>query len=88
MKPCSRRSQPTNEKLISREQNHAALFGIPPTALPVNWSEFDANNRAMLTSGTLGVSRVGRRGEAERNPSPHGFFSQNGVTGTDALAVG
>src|ERR1700730_2572793 len=38
----------------------AALFGIPPAALPVDWSGFEAYNRAMLTSDILGVNALSR----------------------------
>jgi uncharacterized protein (DUF2236 family) len=48
------------EAYYAESKTMAALFGIPPTALPVNWSEFEAYNRAMLTSGTLGVNALSR----------------------------
>jgi uncharacterized protein (DUF2236 family) len=38
----------------------AALFGIPSEALPADWSAFEAYNRAMLTSGMLGVNALSR----------------------------
>lgn len=38
----------------------AALFGIPETALPADWLGFEAYNRAMWTSGTLGVNVLSR----------------------------
>jgi len=38
----------------------AALFGIPPEALPADWSAFEAYNRAMLTSGALAVNALSR----------------------------
>jgi uncharacterized protein (DUF2236 family) len=38
----------------------AALFGIPPEALPADWSAFEAYNRSMLTSGALGVNALSR----------------------------
>ena len=38
----------------------AALFGIPAAALPADWSAFEAYNRAMLTSGMLGVNALSR----------------------------
>src|ERR1700716_4306252 len=38
----------------------AALFGIPPAAMPVDWSAFEGYNRAMLTSDMLGVNALSR----------------------------
>jgi uncharacterized protein (DUF2236 family) len=38
----------------------AALFGIPAAALAADWSAFEAHNRAMWTSDTLGVSALSR----------------------------
>ncbi len=38
----------------------AALFGIPETALPADWPGFEAYNRAMWRSGTLGVNALSR----------------------------
>jgi uncharacterized protein (DUF2236 family) len=38
----------------------AALFGIPATYLPADWSGFEAYNRAMWTSGNLGVNTLSR----------------------------
>jgi uncharacterized protein (DUF2236 family) len=38
----------------------AALFGIPPEAMPVDWSAFEAYNRAMLSSDMLGVNALSR----------------------------
>lgn len=38
----------------------AALFGIPPEALPENWEAFAAYNREMHASNALGVSQAAR----------------------------
>ncbi len=38
----------------------AMLFGIPPNALPADWSAFEAYNRAMWASDTLGVNALSR----------------------------
>jgi uncharacterized protein (DUF2236 family) len=39
----------------------AALFGIPPQALPADWAAFMAYNRAMWISDALGVNSLSRR---------------------------
>ncbi|MGD0730797.1 MAG: oxygenase MpaB family protein [Terracidiphilus sp.] len=48
------------EAYYTETKTLAALFGIPPTKLPVDWSGFEDYNRAMLASGTLGVNRLSR----------------------------
>lgn len=48
------------EEYYAESKTMAALFGIPPEALPADWSAFEAYNRAMLTSGTLGVNELSR----------------------------
>jgi uncharacterized protein (DUF2236 family) len=48
------------ETYYAESKTMAALFGIPATALPVNWCGFEAYNRAMRTSDTLGVNALSR----------------------------
>jgi uncharacterized protein (DUF2236 family) len=48
------------ETYYSESKTMAALFGIPATALPVDWSGFETYNRAMWTSDMLGVSALSR----------------------------
>jgi uncharacterized protein (DUF2236 family) len=49
------------EQYYAENKLLAALFGIPATALPENWSAFCDYNRAMHASGELGVSSEARR---------------------------
>jgi len=55
--PLSNRER---EAYYTESKTMAALFGIPPAALPVDWSGFEAYNRAMLTSDVLGVNKLSR----------------------------
>jgi len=49
------------ETYYAESKTMAALFGIPPSALPVDWREFEAYNRAMLSSDLLGVNAASRQ---------------------------
>ncbi|MEI9979050.1 MAG: oxygenase MpaB family protein [Edaphobacter sp.] len=53
-------SNTEREAYYSESKTLAGLFGIPATALPANWSAFEAYNRAMLTSNMLGVNTLSR----------------------------
>jgi uncharacterized protein (DUF2236 family) len=53
-------SESEREAYYAESKTMAALFGIPPAALPVNWSAFEAYNRAMLSSDRLGVGALAR----------------------------
>lgn len=53
-------SDSEREAYYTESKTLAALFGIPPMALPVDWSGFEAYNRAMLTSDLLGVNALSR----------------------------
>ena len=48
------------EAYYAESKTLAALFGIPPEAMPADWSAFEAYNRAMLASDTLGVNALSR----------------------------
>ena len=48
------------EAYYTESKTLPALFGIPPAALPVDWSRFEAYSRAMLTSDMLGVNALSR----------------------------
>ena len=48
------------ETYYAESKTMAALFGIPATALPADWSGFEAYNRAMWTSDSLGVNALSR----------------------------
>jgi uncharacterized protein (DUF2236 family) len=49
------------EAYYTESKTLAALFGIPPAALPVDWSRFEAYSRAMLTSDMLESMRSRER---------------------------
>jgi hypothetical protein len=58
----------------------AALFGIPPAALPVDWSAFEGYNRDLLASDMLGVGELARElaqrilhGRGSWLPVPHWY---------------
>ncbi|MGA2833282.1 MAG: oxygenase MpaB family protein [Terracidiphilus sp.] len=48
------------ESYYAESKTLAALFGIPPEALPVDWRSFEAWMRGMLASDTLGVNALAR----------------------------
>jgi uncharacterized protein (DUF2236 family) len=48
------------EAYYTESKTLAALFGIPPAVLPVDWSGFEAYIRAMLASDMLGVNALSR----------------------------
>jgi uncharacterized protein (DUF2236 family) len=52
LSPTEREAYYTESKTL------AALFGIPPAAMPADWSAFEAYNQAMLTSDKLGVNAL------------------------------
>jgi uncharacterized protein (DUF2236 family) len=54
LSPTEREAYYTESKTL------AALFGIPPAAMPVDWAGFEAYNRAMLSSDMLGVNALSR----------------------------
>jgi uncharacterized protein (DUF2236 family) len=53
-------SSTQREAYYAESKIMAALFGIPVAALPADWSAFEAYNRAMWTSDTLGVNALSR----------------------------
>jgi uncharacterized protein (DUF2236 family) len=68
------------ESYYAESKTMAALFGIPAIALPADWSEFEAYNRAMWTSDTLGVNALSRdmahrvlHGRGSWVPVPHWY---------------
>jgi uncharacterized protein (DUF2236 family) len=48
------------EAYYTESKTLAALFGIPPTSMPVDWSAFKAYSRDMLSSDMLGVNALSR----------------------------
>jgi uncharacterized protein (DUF2236 family) len=48
------------EAYYAESKTLASLFGIPFSALPADWAAFEAYNREMLASGTLGVNALSR----------------------------
>jgi len=53
-------SNDEREAYYAESKTLAALFGIPPAALPEDWSGFEAYNRTMLNSNMLGVNALSR----------------------------
>jgi uncharacterized protein (DUF2236 family) len=53
-------SNAEREAYYTESKTLAALFGIPPAALPEDWSAFEAYNRGMLKSDMLGVNALSR----------------------------
>src|SRR5258705_2704782 len=53
-------SHAERETYYTESKTLAALFGIPPAAMPVDWSGFEVYNRAMLRSDMLGVNALSR----------------------------
>lgn len=49
------------EQYYADSKTLAGLFGLPETALPVNWQGFAEYNQAMHASGELGVSSTARK---------------------------
>ena len=73
-------SQIEREAYYTESKTLAALFGIPPAAMPGGWSGFEAYNRAMLTSDMLGVNPLSREmahrvlhGRGSWVPVPHWY---------------
>ncbi len=48
------------EAYYAESKTMAALFGIPQDALPVDWPAFEAYNRSILESDSLGVNALSR----------------------------
>jgi len=48
------------EAYYAESKSLAALFGIPPTALPADWNAFEAYMREMTASEMLGVNALSR----------------------------
>jgi uncharacterized protein (DUF2236 family) len=68
------------EAYYAESKTLAALFGIPASAMPANWSAFEAYNRAMWASDALGVNALSREmahrlleGRESRIPVPHWY---------------
>ncbi|HWZ12029.1 MAG TPA: oxygenase MpaB family protein [Acidobacteriaceae bacterium] len=68
------------EAYYAESKTWAALFGIPASAMPANWSAFEAYNRAMWASDALGVNALSREmahrlleGRGSRIPVPHWY---------------
>jgi uncharacterized protein (DUF2236 family) len=73
-------SKDERELYYSESRRMAALFGIPATALPPDWSGFEAYNRAMWMSEKLGVNSLSREmahrvlhGRGSLVPIPHWY---------------
>jgi uncharacterized protein (DUF2236 family) len=73
-------SKSEREAYYAESKTMASLFGIPPTALPVNWPAFEAYVRTMLASDLLGVNALARElaqrllhGRGSWVPVPHWY---------------
>jgi len=73
-------SSTEREAYYTESKTLATLFGIPLAAMPVDWSAFEAYNRAMLTSDMLGVNALSREmahrvlyGRGSWVPVPHWY---------------
>jgi uncharacterized protein (DUF2236 family) len=53
-------SSAEREAFYTESKTLAALFGIPPEAMPADWSAFETYNQAMLSSDVLGVNALSR----------------------------
>ena len=53
-------SSTEREAYYTESKTLAALFGIPPEAMPADWSAFEAYNQTMLSSDLLGVNVLSR----------------------------
>jgi uncharacterized protein (DUF2236 family) len=54
-------SDSERESYYAESKTLAALFGIPPEALPTDWPSFEVWMRAMLASDALGVNALSRK---------------------------
>jgi uncharacterized protein (DUF2236 family) len=73
-------SLPDREAYYRESKTLAKLFGIPASALPADWSAFEAYNRGMWASDTLGVNSLSREmahrilhGRGSLVPVPHWY---------------
>ncbi len=53
-------SSAEKEAYYAESKTLAMLFGVPPTALPADWSAFELYNREMWASDTLAINRLSR----------------------------
>jgi uncharacterized protein (DUF2236 family) len=53
-------SSPEKETYYAESKTLAMLFGIPPSALPADWSAFETYNREMWVSDSLAVNSLSR----------------------------
>ncbi len=53
-------SSAERERYYAESMTMAALFGIPPSALPPDWAAFVRYNREMWDSGVLGINDLSR----------------------------
>jgi uncharacterized protein (DUF2236 family) len=82
------------ESYYDESKTLATLFGIPASALPADWSAFDAYNRSMWTSNTLGVNTLSREmahrilhGRGSWVPVPHWYRALTAAWMPDGLRV-
>lgn len=80
------------EAYYDESKSLATLFGIPVSALPADWSAFEAYNRAMWASNTLGVNKLSREiahrilhGRGSWVPLPHWYRALTAASMPDRL---
>ncbi|WP_084080871.1 oxygenase MpaB family protein [Edaphobacter aggregans] len=80
------------EAYYGESKRLAALFGIPASALPTDWSAFEAYNRTMWASNTLGVNTLSREmahrilhGRGSWVPVPHWYRALTAAWMPDGL---
>ena len=80
------------EAYYDESKTLATLFGIPASALPADWSAFEAYNRAMWASNTLGVNTLSREmahrilhGRGSWVPVPHWYRALTAAWMPDGL---
>ena len=80
------------EAYYEESKTLATLFGIPASALPADWSAFEAYTRAMWASDTLGVNTLSRgmahrilHGRGSLVPVPHWYRALTAAWMPDGL---
>jgi uncharacterized protein (DUF2236 family) len=80
------------EAYYDESKTLATLFGIPVSALPADWSAFEAYNRAMWASDSLGVNTLSREmahrilhGRGSWVPVPHWYRALTAAWMPDGL---
>jgi uncharacterized protein (DUF2236 family) len=88
-------SSAEKESYYAESKTLAMLFGIPPAALPVDWSAFENYNREMWASDTLAINSLSRElghrvlhGRGSWVPVPHWYRALTAAWMPDRLREG